>query len=551
MLKSLSKAARLGLPLALLLAGGCGKTLTLPQPIVDAGTPDAGTPDAGQPDAGTDAGTDAGVDAGFDAGVDAGPIAYQTARVIVHLHSAISHDACDGHSAHDGGLGARDPVCLQQLEDGICAAKIDVAFLTDHPSYVSDQTREDALLSRPGRGETWELTDGGLEHGNRKLCADGHSFVLATGVEGTHTLPIGLAQKLPDYSVSTDSSATVAGLVQLAQQIHAAGGLYFTAHSEEADLPASLLQQIPSDGMEWYNPHANFKELYGQGGDQIGANGDYSQIGATLNTLKGMEPFLLGGSAQADLLYVLLLHGGFPEAGVRKVHEVLSVRHITAVVGADVHQNVSVTPICKGSAAQLACQALLQAYPNLLTALISGGTVTLSDGVRLDAYARVMRWLNNRVLVTEKSVAGVEDGLRAGRVWSVFAVFGEPGPFAVWADGAQGRVELGSNASVGNTLHVRLPDPPAPELGAQWTPAEAATATVRTVLWRTDAAGKTQMTQWIGTGTEVTYVAQSPGAYTIESWITPTQLLTPLGPKAAELAGYEYRWVMSNPIYVQ
>lgn len=516
------------------------------QKLEQVGEFDAGQ-DAG-PDAGDDGGSDAG-DAGPDAGTDAGaPLL--TARLIAHLHSPLSHDACDGHSDHTGGLAGRDQDCLQQLEDGLCASRIDVAFLTDHPSYVSEQTRDDALLKRAGRGEVDELTDGGLAVGNRILCPGGRSVFVATGVEGTHTMPIGLEQKLPRYGVATDVGASLADLSQLRDEIHAAGGLYFIAHSEEKDLPTAVMQQTLTDGMEWYNPHGNFKQLYG--GDTIGAGVDLAHLGDFLNTLKGLEPFLFGSSAQADLLYLVLLSGGFPEAGITKVHDVLGVRRVTAVLGSDVHQNVSIQPVCKGVAAQLVCNALAAAYPSLLTALIAGGQVKLSDGERLDSYPRILRWLNNRALVTEISVQGAKEALRLGRIWSVFAVFGEPGPFAFWADGADGRHELGSEVALaGTTLHVRMPDIPKPELGAQWTETQARTAWVRTVLWRTTAAGKVKAAEWPGVTLPVDYVPTEPGAYTVEVWITPHHLEAALGPKAAAFASKEYRWVLSNPIYVR
>lgn len=533
------------------LAGACGRSLVEALDPSDAG-PDASADAGVGPDAGPDAGADAGADAGPDAGATP---ALRPARVIAHLHSPLSHDACDGHSDHAGPLSSRDQACLQQLEDALCQGRIDVAFLTDHPSYVGEQVFEDALLSRAGRGEQLLAGDAGTPVANLLPCPDGRRVAVATGVEATHTMPLGLERKLPRYSVSTVDATPLADLQQAADEIHAAGGLYFIAHSEEPDLSAATLRQVRTDGMEWYNPHGNFKHLYGGDGDSVGAGYDLSKLGALIDTLKGLEPFLAGGSAQADLVFLELLAGGFPEAGVQKVHDVLGGRRVTAVLGSDVHQNVSIQPLCKGAAAQAACQAAAGAWPNLLTALAAGGQITLSDGARLDSFARILRWQNNRVLVPEPTLAAVKEGLKAGRVWSVFAALGEPGPFSFWAEQLPGpgvRIELGGEAVAGaTTLRVRLPDAPAPELGASWSAAEAATAVVRTVLWRTTATGKEKAAEWTGTGREEAFAAAAAGAYTVEVWITPRHLEAALGAKARGLAAKEFRWVMSNAIYVR
>src|ERR1043166_5826 len=101
--------------LLLTFALGCGRAKVEPL-----------APDAA--DAGSDAGSDAGADAGdsdagpeeTDAGLpDAGPVTYQIARVALHVHSAISHDACDHHGAAGGPLVSLDRDCLVRLEEAL------------------------------------------------------------------------------------------------------------------------------------------------------------------------------------------------------------------------------------------------------------------------------------------------------------------------------------------------------------------------------------------------------------------------------------------------
>src|SRR5258706_10376072 len=140
-------------------------------------------------DAGSDSGPDAAVvETTADAGLDAGPITYSIQRVALHVHSAISHDACDHHSTDGGPLLSLDQDCLDQLEAALCSAKIDVAFLTDHPRYMDSKLLPDDLLLR-GRGEQ-PLYDGqGNVNGMVLPCGT----QVAAGGEGTPTHPLGLA----------------------------------------------------------------------------------------------------------------------------------------------------------------------------------------------------------------------------------------------------------------------------------------------------------------------------------------------------------------------
>ena len=55
-------------------------------------------------------------------------------RGIVHLHSYLSHDACDGHQRSD----FTDAQCLRDLREGICRTRQDFVYLTDHPAFFAD-----------------------------------------------------------------------------------------------------------------------------------------------------------------------------------------------------------------------------------------------------------------------------------------------------------------------------------------------------------------------------------------------------------------------------
>ncbi len=526
--------------LLLFAALACGRNQLAPVPGDDggidggdAGAPDAGTPDAGLPDAGTpDAGTP-----------DAGP-EWQTARVALHFHSANSHDACDGSS--DNGPPF-DQNCVAQMKAAVCASRLDAVLLTDHPRFMDSQTFEADLLYDPAAGET--LVAGPA---NRLACGT----MLAVGYEGTHTMPLGLRRHLFDhdlYRVHTDFQTSIGEQRRLLAEVHAAGGIYFVAHSEEPDMPASLLQALETDGMEWYNVHGNILQLYK--GDRIGEGVDIGAVRNLIDSLKGLEPFLYGSQGanrpHPDLAYLVLLEAGFPRSGLEKWHDVLGARFVAGGLGNDVHQNVSVNPVCKAATAEAACRAVAAAYPNVLSALIAGGPLLLNDGERIDSYGRITRWLHNRALVREKTMPEIVAAMGSGRSYGIWAVFGEPGPFAFWAESGTTRVEMGGRApAAGATLRARLPDAPRPELGANWTAQDAARAGLRALLWRTTGGGKELIGTFTTFGAGVSVAAPGPGKYSLEISLVPRHLEVPLG-KASALAGSEYRWIISNAVVLE
>jgi hypothetical protein len=499
------------------------------------------------PDAGAVASTP---DAGVTPTPDAGP-AYSVARVAFHLHSAISHDACDHHATNGGPLAGLDQDCLDQLESALCADRIDVAFLTDHPSFMDDKSIEDDVLLR-GRGETPVRDANGNVVGMRLDCHDGRTVELAPGWENQHTMPLGLRRLMTNrsaYGTPTNAATSFADEQVALAAVHEAGGIYFTAHSEEPELPASLLKSLPTDGMEWYNVHGNIIALIGGQGDLLGGSFDLAHIRQFIDTIKDLEPFLLGGHAEADLVYLVLLQAHFPEVGLQKWHEVLGSRFIAGGLGNDVHQNVSVKPLCKGALAMAVCKAAAALYPNVLTALAAEGQLLLSDGKRIDSYARVIRWLNNRALVTGPGIDAARDAMGRGRSYGVFAVLGEPGPVRFQARSSSGALlEMGDQGSAaGATLIARMPDRPAPELGAQWSAADAQRAQLHALLWRTTPSGPALAAEWRDFSAQVELPAPGPGSYSLEIRLVPHHLDGLLG-SARPLAANEFRWVLTNAI---
>src|SRR5690606_38614723 len=107
---------------------------------------------------------DAGVDAGPSDGGPSGPRFWprtlppmselgprrgrSIARTTVHLHSPLSHDACDGEGWVDGALN--DEACLAHLRDALCVLRLAAAMLTDHSPHVDEVSLEDALWLAEG-----------------------------------------------------------------------------------------------------------------------------------------------------------------------------------------------------------------------------------------------------------------------------------------------------------------------------------------------------------------------------------------------------------------
>ncbi|MCA9689257.1 MAG: hypothetical protein KC636_06580, partial [Myxococcales bacterium] len=305
------------------------------------------------------------------------------------------------------------------------------------------------------------------------------------------------------------------------------------------------------DAMEWYNPHGNF--LTALGGDNI--SGDLGQV---LDLISGLSAFMVGADSGAhpDLVYLWLLPS-WPQEGFDKWREVLRTRPITGIMGSDVHQNVRVDPICAlgDPLLQAACVAAAQAaLPASLASLVSGGTLVMLDGDRLDSYARVLRWLENRVLLPPGDALtpdALHDALRDGHSYGLFSVFGDPEGFAFVAQVGDETLQIGDRREGPLELYVRTPTPAklhddGPSFGAD----QASDAALRTILLRTDKDGTEQVAELTTQGALLEHAAVDPGAYHVEVWITPGHLRDALGTQEA-LADHEYLWLITNPIVVE
>lgn len=463
---------------------------------------------------------------------------FSEVRVIAHLHSAFSHDGCDQLGLDADGAPNMD--CVHRLKRALCSERIGQVFMTDHPSHMNERTWDE--LFYPEEGETRVLAEDGTPFAIRYQCGPGEGgpdgrVTFLVGFEGTHTMPLGLRKQMDwDRYHAFEDATAAADLDAVTAAVRESGGHVAIAHSEEGDLSAATIAAHDVSAMEIYNFHANFNQVLGSG------------LGDALFSL---EAFLDPSAPLPDPdLTALILLSDYPVGALDKWRVVSAQRPITAITGADAHENVSFEPACKDTDA---CDGLASLYPNLVAYLKVGGPVWQSDGERLDGYARVFRWAQNRVLVPAGETAdpvAVEVAFFAGRTQVVFGVLGEAPGVALVAEAADGSLhDLGATvARAGTTLWARSPDAPTPAAFAEWRDGSA--AEIESVVWRSDASGVHEVARWSGAGVWRSFAANEAGSYQLEVWITPRHLIEQLGP-AAELAEKRYRWVETNAIRLE
>lgn len=449
-----------------------------------------------------------------DASVDAGPVdafvpppwphtlpstdelgehgEFVVARTILHAHSPISHDACDGEGFVDGAVV--DEECLQSLRDAVCALHIDTLNLTDHASHISELPFEELFLRRDTDDEV-RNEDGALV-ATRIHCDHGGSTLVTVGSEN-ELMPIGLTRHALD---TTDAAALEAAYhtdgVAGAELFREAGALVLLAHTEQRDL--EVLRTLGLDGLEIYNVHANVDPRIRPMWLGLGATDYLASLLRFTNAANHLEP---------DLSFLAFFSES--ENDLAKWDTLLSEgMHVWAIAGSDAHEN---------------------SFP-----------MRMPDGERGDSYRRMLRWFSNHLLVRERSYDGQREAMLAGRSYVAFEVFGTPVGFRFTADSETTSVEMGGTIAVGATLRVRLP-----ELSNDMPTSEPPTISARIV--RSIDMGRTEV--HVGSGQNVTFTPTTPGAYRVEVRIVPNHARAYLGTDADALVR-DYVWIYSNPIYV-
>lgn len=319
-------------------------------------------------------------------------------RGLVHLHSPYSHDACDGNGMPDGGINEE---CLQHQRDGLCATRMDFAFMTDHPDFAADQVYGDMLLPR----EDDEL----LVDGKRMTCADGHVVTLMPGIED-ELMPIGLNRQVSEDSDENSRIYNDSDQEAFTEDI-AAGALVMQAHTEGQDIDTLLARQAMGlTGTEMFNLHAMVDPTKREEDLGLDAYGYLDELGPFITGTTNAEPDLgfLGFYQQQDV-------------SIERWDALNAVGLVVGTAGTDAHEN---------------------AIPSLM-----------SDGERVDSYRRMMIWFDNVALVDGTDPQDYEDAIAAGRLFIAFEILGEPGSWDVH----YGDLEFGGSAPLGDDLVVSCP----------------------------------------------------------------------------------------------
>ena len=416
------------------------------------------------------------------------PRGFLPLRSILHLHSPLSHDACDGLGYQEGLL---DEECLQQMRDGLCRVGIDLGYLSDHPSYAAYHPFEEILLPR---GDDELIFDGDDPIANLIPCASGHEVLLMAGIED-ELMPLGLDRHAAPYGDEADTLYNGSGQ-DLFDAVADAGGMVFQEHPEERDLATlAARQDMGLVGLEVFQLHAMLdpgarEEIYGL--DPFG-------------WVEDVEPFTHpDATAEPDLLFLAF----FQELGpnVERWDHLLSRGPAVGIAATDAHRNVM--------------------------------PIELRDGERPDGYRRNMRWFSNVVLADDKPPAAADAAVRAGRLYMAFEILGTPDELTFWYDdGAGTEHEMGASCTgcTGGTLHLDCPvlSENSPRDGIN-APEIAATIFKDGQSWQT------------GCGTfEIT----DPGAYRARIDITPHHLTPFLGDDPAPYL-HAYPWVYTNAIRI-
>ncbi len=429
--------------------------------------------------------------------VEAVPSRFRALRTIAHLHSHWSHDACDG-DPQPGGVP--DEACYQSLRAGLCADRIDLAFLSDHPTHADEAEYATLLLYRTGDDAVQNAA--GDTVATRIHCEGGHEVMMFPGVESRDMMPLAL-----DRHIEGEYSG-----YELADQerVSAAGGLRWVAHTEERSIED--MRALRLEGIELYQLHANLDP---------GAREDFLGLDP-FGYLADIGPFFFPETnGIVDPPHPDLAPLGFLALNEPSILalETLGLEQVLGVTGGtDAHQNV---------------------FP-----------MDASDWERIDSYRRMMRWFSNWLLVpadAEVTPDLAEDAMRAAKSYVVFEVFGTPLGFAVEArDGDTPVGILGDEvtATEGLALHVT---PPSLDLRS---PRGLDLPEVTTRVYFADAGGRVLLTEQEGED-PLTVALPGPGVARVEVWLRPRHLRPYLGEVVDEFVDVPVLWIQTGGVFVR
>ncbi len=414
------------------------------------------------------------------------------ARTIIHLHSPLSHDACDDQASLEEATGPESMDCLMHLRDAFCTVRLDVAMLTDHSPYVNQVAFEDMLLMQPGDEPV--MDDTGAVVASKITCPDdGHQVLITAGSENA-LMPVGLHHHPAEGDADAIGMAYDARSADAVLAFQAAGALVIQNHPE--DYMVAELEEVGLDGVEIFNLHASLdprkRALL-----EIDDSAYLADLFDYLDRRSHPAP---------DLLWMTFFETS-PAYARRWDTMIADGQRVVGVAGTDAHEN---------------------SFPDLM-----------SDGERIDGYRRMMRWFSNHLLIDGAPTPdSVHEALAAGRLYVAYEAYGSPVGFDFYAEMDGTTYEMGEEAPVGATLHVTRPSLP-----ADFPQDPAPTITVR--ILQSDPEGAVEVAS--SGDAELTYVITEAGSYRAEVLILPEHTRPFLDGKDSLVK--ERPWVQSNHVH--
>jgi hypothetical protein len=410
-------------------------------------------------------------------------------RGLVHTHSPLSHDACDGEPWDENGVV--DATCMMDLRAAICAVQHDFVFLTDHRESFTDREFPEVLLYDPALGDVL------VERGGVPVASFAGCEGIDEGVQPTlvmagceaGTLPVGLEGHAPGRG-ATYGDVTPEAIAEMTAQ----GAVVLVAHTEDWD-PDTLLS-LPLAGFEMYNLHANLLANLAAGLALLGQIDDPRML--------PHSDLIIAPIFQEDPRYLerwgtVLARGGRP----------------VTTLGTDAHRNT---------------------FSELLP-----------DGERVDSFRRMMQWFSNHVRVRPEADGSwddrhVKDALAARRLYGAFEYMGYPEGFDARMETARAVLEIGDEASLADAPQIVVARPRVRGLD----PAAQAPEIELRVLVAREGGFDLVAT---GTGPQLRHTVLAPGAYRVEVRIVPRHLAEWLGAYEA-LATTPRPWIWTNAFFV-
>lgn len=425
-----------------------------------------------------------------DARAFAAPAGHRWARSIVHLHSIHSHDACDETPRLEGNT--YNLPCLASLRTALCDVRIDVAWLTDHPTHMVEVPWLDAMLHDPAAGDELVSDSSGQPIGNVIHCPDGHSVLIRPGSEDA-LMPLGLTRHIADDVGERDRLLNLRD-AEATAAMRQAGALVWQAHTEGRSLDE--LRAVELDGVEIYQLHAN-----------IAPNIRSEDLGLDpIGPIAELMPVLLGDSElPPDLAFLVFVDDNRPS--LNRWAALLADHPTVGTAGTDAHENT---------------------FPNVA-----------ADGERVDSYRRMMAWFANYVLVEGELTAGTaQAALAAGRVVIVFDILGAFDGFdAAIRDSDGARFEVGATLGFAPGLALEFAVP------ALHGPSRRAAEVAATVL-RAEGEGWVPAAGPFGPGAH-SYAVSAPGIYRVEVRVSGEHL-APFYAEYTSLAERDFAWIVTN-----